>query len=43
MSSYSQCKDDEHEERAEICKKKDAGGFWCSVCEVNAEMTEKKK
>lgn len=39
VSSYSQCKGDEREETAEICKKKEAGAFWCSVCVVNAEMT----
>lgn len=40
---YSQCKGDEREERAEICKKKEAGGFWCSECEMNAEMTGKEE
>ena len=24
-------------------RKKEAGGFWCIVCEVNAAMTEKKE
>lgn len=40
--SYSQCKGDEREERAEICKTKEAGGFWCSVCEVNADDRVKR-